>query len=178
MSLEHEKCSFCYSLEQCRTGGLVIWRSGSVMVVYRGVNYDGPSSKSMANTASVDIAVADSKNAAGASPETVSTQLNMDYGRNLTAEEAEYNDLLDCLGPRFLDWWGTGVLPVDGDLLPQTVPGFKPPLRLLPAGVRLGLTNAELTNLRKLAKSLPCHFALGISSPFCCYNLFVYPSVI
>ncbi|CAO2818097.1 unnamed protein product [Amaranthus hypochondriacus] len=148
-------------LVERRTGGLVIWRSGSVMVVYRGVNYDGPPSKSMANTASVDIAVADSKNAAGASPETISTQLNMDYGRNLTAEEAEYNDLLDCLGPRFLDWWGTGVLPVDGDLLPQTVPGFKPPLRLLPAGVRLGLTNAELTNLRKLAKSLPCHFALG-----------------
>ncbi|KAJ0735262.1 putative RNA-binding, CRM domain, YhbY-like superfamily [Helianthus annuus] len=59
------------------------------------------------------------------------------------------------------EWWGTGILPVDADLLPQTIPGFKTPFRLLPTGMRPRLTNAEMTNLRKLAKSLPCHFALG-----------------
>ncbi|KAK6124981.1 hypothetical protein DH2020_041255 [Rehmannia glutinosa] len=80
---------------------------------------------------------------------------------SMTEEEAEYNSLLDGLGPRFEDWWGTGVLPVDADLLPPTIPGYKTPFRLLPTGMRSGLTNAEMTNMRKLAKSLPCHFALG-----------------
>ncbi|KAL2934099.1 CRM-domain containing factor CFM2 chloroplastic [Bienertia sinuspersici] len=142
-------------LVERRSRGLVVWRSGSVMVVYRGVNYQGPPSKSPA-------VVASSVNTASASLQTISPQVKvMEQTRILTAEEAEYNDLLDSLGPRFVDWWGTGVLPVDADLLPQTVPGFKPPLRLLPVGMRVGLTNAELTNLRKLAKSLPCHFALG-----------------
>lgn len=149
-------------LVERRTGGLVIWRSGSVMLVYRGINYKGPSSKSVVDASSVNTPAVNNENAAGVSIETISPQLTaLEQSRSLTPEEAEYNDLLDCLGPRFVDWWGTGVLPVDGDLLPQTLPGFKTPMRLLPAGMRLGLTNAELTNLRKLAKSLPCHFALG-----------------
>ncbi|KMT11173.1 hypothetical protein BVRB_5g111010 [Beta vulgaris subsp. vulgaris] len=149
-------------LVERRTGGLVLWRSGSVMVVYRGMNYEGPPSKPLADASSVNIAAVNNENATGASIESISSQVKpLEHSRSLTAEEAEYNDLLDCLGPRFVDWWGTGLLPVDGDLLPQTVPGFKSPLRLLPTGMRLGLTNAELTNLRKLAKSLPCHFALG-----------------
>ncbi|KAK6925259.1 hypothetical protein RJ641_009585 [Dillenia turbinata] len=38
--------------------------------------------------------------------------------------------------------------------------GYKPPFRLLPTGMQSRLTNAETTNLRKVAKSLPCHFAL------------------
>lgn len=149
-------------LVERRTGGLVIWRSGSVMLVYRGINYKGPSSKPVVDASSVNTPAVNNENAAGVSIETISPQLTaLEQSRSLTPEEAEYNDLLDCLGPRFVDWWGTGVLPVDGDLLPQTLPGFKTPMRLLPAGMRLGLTNAELTNLRKLAKSLPCHFALG-----------------
>ncbi|XP_021736333.1 CRM-domain containing factor CFM3, chloroplastic/mitochondrial-like [Chenopodium quinoa] len=149
-------------LVERRTGGLVIWRSGSVMVVYRGKNYEGPLPQSKADESSVDIAAVSNGNAAGTSLETISPQVKaLEQSRNLTAEEVEYNELLDCLGPRFVDWWGTGILPVDGDLLPQTVPGFKPPLRLLPTGMRLAVTNAELTTLRKLAKSLPCHFALG-----------------
>ena len=80
----------------------------------------------------------------------------------MTEEEAEYNSLLDGLGPRFVEWWGTGVLLVDADLLPQKIPGYKTPFGLLPAGMRPRLTNAEMTNLRKIAKSLPCHFALGM----------------
>lgn len=159
-------------LVERRTRGLVIWRSGSVMVVYRGINYEGPPSKSQlledlssVNTedlSSVNTDAANSQSAARGTVENITSQvMTQEHHRYLTTEEVEYNKLVDGLGPRFVDWWGTGLLPIDGDLLPQTVPGFKPPLRLLPTGMRLGLTNAELTNLRKLAKSLPCHFALG-----------------
>uniref|UniRef100_A0A453C5M3 CRM domain-containing protein n=1 Tax=Aegilops tauschii subsp. strangulata TaxID=200361 RepID=A0A453C5M3_AEGTS len=33
--------------------------------------------------------------------------------------------LLDGLGPRFSEWWGYDPLPVDADLLPAIVPGFR-----------------------------------------------------
>uniref|UniRef100_A0A0D3ACL1 CRM domain-containing protein n=3 Tax=Brassica TaxID=3705 RepID=A0A0D3ACL1_BRAOL len=79
----------------------------------------------------------------------------------MTEEEAEFNSLLDSLGPRFHEWWGTGVLPVNADLLPPTILGYKTPFRLLPTGMRSNLTNAEMTNLRKIGKTLPCHFSLG-----------------
>lgn len=81
--------------------------------------------------------------------------------QGLTAEEVEFDRMLDGFGPRFVDWWGTGILPVDADLLPPTVPGYRTPLRLLAAGMHRRLTNDEVTNMRKLAKALPCHFALG-----------------
>ncbi|XP_074278819.1 CRM-domain containing factor CFM3, chloroplastic/mitochondrial [Silene latifolia] len=136
-------------LVERRTGGLVLWRSGSVMVVYRGTNYKGPQLDSAGQ-----IVV-------NTTAETIAAEMPHKHRHNPTAEEREYNDLLDGLGPRFGDWWGTGLLPIDADLLPQTVPGYKPPRRLLPVGMRVGLTNAELTDLRKLAKTLPCHFALG-----------------
>ncbi|XP_010265125.1 PREDICTED: CRM-domain containing factor CFM3, chloroplastic/mitochondrial [Nelumbo nucifera] len=155
-----------------RTGGLVIWRSGSIMVVYRGSNYEPfsrlktvesegnalfvPDVSSSANSISKinnDIMSAPEKKDPGVQ--------NPNQAESMTEEEAEYNSLLDGLGPRFVDWWGTGILPVDADLLPQTIPSYKTPFRLLPTGMRPRLTNAEMTNLRKLAKSLPCHFALG-----------------
>lgn len=91
------------------------------------------------------------------------SRLNMQNTEDMTEEELEFNQMLDELGPRFVDWWGTGILPVDADLLPQTIPGYKTPFRLIPTGMRSTLTNAELTNLRKLARNLPCHFALGIA---------------
>lgn len=75
--------------------------------------------------------------------------------------EREANRLLSGLGPRFIDWWWKKPLPVDADLLPEVVPGFKPPLRMCPTGERTKLTDDELTYLRKLARSLPTHFALG-----------------
>lgn len=52
-------------------------------------------------------------------------------------------------------------MPVDADLLPEVVPGFKTPFRQCPPGVRLALADEELTYLRKLARPLPTHFALG-----------------
>ncbi|KAK4395257.1 CRM-domain containing factor CFM3, chloroplastic/mitochondrial [Sesamum angolense] len=160
-----------HEIVERRTGGLVTWRSGSVMVVFRGTNYEGPISKPqrmnseddalfVPNVSSLDNLV--TRTGDGKSPVIEkSNQVVSAHAESMSEEEAEYNRLLDGLGPRFEDWWGTGVLPVDADLLPQTIPGYKTPFRLLPAGMRPRLTNAEMTNLRKLAKSLPCHFALG-----------------
>ncbi|XP_022765948.1 CRM-domain containing factor CFM3, chloroplastic/mitochondrial-like [Durio zibethinus] len=161
-----------HEIVERRTGGLVLWRSGSVMVVYRGSNYEGPSRSPSIGGEGETLFVPDVSSASnavrGSESGTTSTPEKCDpivvkpeRSESMTEEEAEYNSLLDGLGPRFVEWWGTGVLPVDADLLPQKIPGYKTPFRLLPAGMRARLTNAEMTNLRKIAKSLPCHFALG-----------------
>lgn len=42
---------------------------------------------------------------------------------SMTEEESEFNSLLNSLGSRFHEWWGTGVIPVSADLLPHTIPG-------------------------------------------------------
>ncbi|KAI3740557.1 hypothetical protein L2E82_31025 [Cichorium intybus] len=154
-----------HEIVQRRTGGLVIWQSGSVMMVYRGVNYTGPSSRSQStekdnNTLFVPD-VSSPNNLTPRNYDSAPTSIPTRPLENMTEEEVEFNSVLDGLGPRFQEWWGTGILPVDADLLPQTIPGFKTPFRLLPTGMRPRLTNSEMTNLRKLAKSLPCHFALG-----------------
>ncbi|KAF8714998.1 hypothetical protein HU200_027542 [Digitaria exilis] len=78
------------------------------------------------------------------------------------AEEAD--KLLEGLGPRFSGWWGYDPLPVDADLLPAIVPGYRRPFRLLPSGVPPKLTDREMTILRRLAHPLPFHYALGRSS--------------
>ncbi|XP_052723167.1 CRM-domain containing factor CFM3, chloroplastic/mitochondrial isoform X2 [Vigna angularis] len=135
-----------HEIVERRTGGLVTWRAGSVMMVYRGIDYQGPDSRKEVNDKKEKNDV---------------MEREQEQSKNVTEAEAEYNALLDELGPRFVGWWGTGILPVDADLFPRTVPGYKTPFRLLPTGMRSRLTNAEMTNLRKLAKSLPCHFALG-----------------
>lgn len=79
--------------------------------------------------------------------------------------EAQLNEeadrLLDGLGPRFTDWWGEDPLPVDGDLLPAIVPGFRKSFRLLPFGLKPILTDRESTILKRLSRHIPCHFALG-----------------
>lgn len=160
-----------HEIVERRTGGLVIWRSGSVMMVFRGSNYAGPSSRPQPTDREGDTLfvsdVTSSHNlvtTTGVDDSSVLTNSKPVVSsrvESMTEEEAEFNSLLDGLGPRFDDWWGTGILPVDADLLPQKIPGYKTPFRLLPTGMRPRLTNAEMTNLRKLAKSLPCHFALG-----------------
>jgi hypothetical protein len=81
----------------------------------------------------------------------------------MTEEELEFNQMLDKLGPRFVDWWGTCILLVDADLLPQKILSYKTPYKVLPTGMSSNLTNAELTNLQKLVRNFPCHFALGIA---------------
>ena len=173
-------------IDQRRTGGLIIWRSGSVMVVYRGSNYKRPLKSQTLNGASTPVkgedgtlfipdasspSESDSQGKDLAAQRADVSQLNMQNTEDMTEEELEFNQMLDELGPRFVDWWGTGILPVDADLLPQTIPGYKTPHRVLPTGMRSTLTNAELTNLRKLARNLPCHFALGIACGS--YDLFL-----
>ncbi|KAK7271250.1 hypothetical protein RJT34_26988 [Clitoria ternatea] len=162
-----------HEIVERRTGGLVTWRSGSVMMVYRGTNYQGPDSQKELNeekegsdffvpdVSSGNSLKPEESNAASSMEKSELVARNQERPENMTEAEAEYNALLDGLGPRFGGWWGTGILPVDADLLPRTVPGYKTPFRLLPTGMRSRLTNAEMTDLRKLAKSLPCHFALG-----------------
>lgn len=181
-----------HDLLERKTGGLVIWRSGSNIILYRGTDYKYPYfitdklSDDSSSEESPDIdkdqgtlstrvtqpPVANALASSGlksdpqisrqsliqgvGSPNRVRFQLP---GEAQLAEEADA--LLEGLGPRFSDWWGCDPLPVDADLLPAVVPGYRRPFRLLPYGVKPKLTNDELTTLRRLGRPLPCHFALG-----------------
>lgn len=176
-----------HDLLERKTGGLVVWRSGSIIVLYRGENYKYPyflidenSRNDTSNDALLDHNDAKERclpNMAGvksaeSSPNNKGTQPSLIKGvgspnrvrfimpgEAQLAEEADH--LLDGLGPRFTDWWGYEPLPVDADLLPAIVPGYRRPFRLLPYGVKPKLTNDEMTILRRLGRPLPCHFALG-----------------
>ncbi|XP_064983777.1 CRM-domain containing factor CFM2, chloroplastic-like [Musa acuminata AAA Group] len=176
-----------------KTGGLVIWRSGSIIILYRGVNYKYPyyydgdkkneifdevslpsglyneetnkqevnSPKMISANSSAESPTAPARSllvVGVGSPKKVRVQLE---GEVQLEEEADR--LLDGLGPRFTDWWGCDPLPVDADLLPAVVPGFRKPLRLIPFGIKPKLTDREMTILRRLGRPLPCHFALGRS---------------
>ncbi|KAG0489146.1 hypothetical protein HPP92_007957 [Vanilla planifolia] len=77
--------------------------------------------------------------------------------------EDEIDKLLDSIGPRYTDWPGSDPLPVDADLLPGIIPGYEPPFRILPYGVGPGISYKEATALKRLARMLPPHFALGRS---------------
>lgn len=81
----------------------------------------------------------------------------------------EADRLLEGLGPRFTDWWGYDPQPIDADLLPAVVPGYRRPFRLLPFGVQPKLTNDEMTTLRRLGRPLPCHFVLGEFEVLFCF---------
>lgn len=147
------------------------------MMVYRGKNYQGPASLEeldvregdgffVPDVSSGGLSKTIDSNATSSLENSESVRRISEPPENMTKEEAEYNALLDGLGPRFVEWWGTGIPPVDADLLPRVVPGYKTPYRLLPIGMRSRLTSAEMTDLRKIAKSLPSHFALGkVHSP-------------
>ncbi|KAK3413305.1 hypothetical protein EUGRSUZ_I01877 [Eucalyptus grandis] len=176
-----------HDLLERKTGGLVVWRSGGNMVLYRGADYrypyfladdsltsgpgtpidhDGCNEQESCPPGNdgVEATRPTPADEAGhptliygvGSPDKVRFQLP---GERELAEEAE--QLLDGLGPRFADWWGYEPLPVDADLLPAVVPGYRRPFRLLPYGVKPKLTNDEMTILRRLSRPLPCQFALG-----------------
>lgn len=189
-------CFFIYPLAlhyQRKTGGMVVWRAGWKIVLYRGPNYKYPyflcDEKSAYDHQDDTLPDSDSKDedpdnlnhsssringvkSDGSIPPTEIAQAKLMQGVGLPnrvrfqlpaeaqlAEEAE--DLLVGLGPRFTDWWGYDPLPVDADLLPAVVSGYRRPFRLLPYGVNPKLTNDEMTILRRLGRPLPCHFALG-----------------
>ncbi|XP_043703576.1 CRM-domain containing factor CFM2, chloroplastic-like [Telopea speciosissima] len=177
-----------------KTGGMVIWRSGGTIILYRGADYKYPyfisdtnlTSETPQNGVSSDSSLNSDIDGGkptrsfctlGAnscrpgpsnricpsplihgvgSPDKVRFQLP---GEMKLAEEADR--LLDGLGPRFTDWWGYDPMPVDADLLPGIVPGYRRPPRLLPYGIKPKLTNDEMTILKRLSRPLLCHFAAG-----------------
>ncbi|PON76004.1 RNA-binding, CRM domain containing protein [Trema orientale] len=171
-----------HDLLEKKTGGLVVWRAGSKIVLFRGTNYEYPyflcdkistkeasneeqnesHNSSGADRVQVDVPIRTSDAAQPALIQGVGLQNRVRFqlpGEAQLAEEADR--LLDGLGPRFTDWWGYDPQPVDGDLLPAAVRGYRRPFRLLPYGVQPKLTDDEMTTLRRLARPLPCHFALG-----------------
>ena len=89
--------------------------------------------------------------------------------------EREADRLLEGLGPRFIDWWRPKPLPVDADLLPEIVPGYRLPFRLCPPHTRSKLSDDELTYLRKLAYALPTHFVLGNEPPIQTFIYLFFP---
>lgn len=157
-----------------KTGGLVIWRSGTSVSLYRGVSYESPlerANKRMQNKLARDTKKArnysdpdsmDGEHAPGRDLES-GNELTETNPVKVASYEDEVNMLLDGLGPRYADWPGGEPLPIDADLLPGTVAGYQPPFRILPYGVRGTLSVKEATNLRRLARVLPPHFALGRS---------------
>ncbi|KAL6654007.1 hypothetical protein ACP70R_007472 [Stipagrostis hirtigluma subsp. patula] len=163
-----------------KTGGLVIWRSGTSVSLYRGVDYDVPEPTKGTNKNSQALGIK-TPIKGSPSPSSIPTEkvnsiqdsngaLVSNTGKEEIVEqppEIKYEDeidkLLDELGPRYSDWPGSDPLPVDADLLPATVPSYKPPFRVLPYGVRPSLSRRDTTNLRRLARGLPPHFALGRS---------------
>ncbi|TXG58982.1 hypothetical protein EZV62_016811 [Acer yangbiense] len=182
-----------HDLLEMKTGGLVVWRSGSKIILYRGPNYKYPyflSDPSSMHDASPDglpnqhsdngeldklnghssgmdgvkppVPSPTNQRAQPAIIRGVGSPDKVRFQQPGEAELAEEADrLLDGLGPRFTDWWGYDPQPVDADLLPAIVPGYRRPFRLLPYGVQPKLTNDEMTTLRRLGRPLPCHFALS-----------------
>ncbi|KAF3632823.1 putative metalloendoproteinase 1-like [Capsicum annuum] len=170
-----------HELLEKKTGGLVIWRSGSNIILYRGADYKYPyfsgssfennsaqdatpdlftgAEEHMSNSSGMDAVKSDALDRKSSprviqgvgSPDRVRFELP---GEAAHTEEAD--KLLEGLGPRFTDWWGCEPLPIDADLLPAIVPGYKKPFRLLPYGVKPKLTNDEMTTLRRLGRPLPC----------------------
>ncbi|CAH9084561.1 unnamed protein product [Cuscuta europaea] len=146
-----------HDILEAKTGGLVIWRSGSTIVLYRGTDYKYPYFSGIeTNSFSINGGSYPSLVKGVGSPNRVRYELP---GEQKLVEEAD--QLLEGLGPRFTDWWGNLPLPIDADLLPDIVPGYKRPFRLLPYGVKPILTNDEMTTLKRLARPLRCHFALS-----------------
>ena len=175
-----------------KTGGLVVWRRKDTLVVYRGCNYlmtsktflnMCPNSSGCQETSSTDLGLLNlekgtctegnsnenivdeklsNKNAEVESVPAISLENDINFKPNSSLYERETDRLLDGLGPRFIDWWMHKPLPVDADLLPEVVPGYRPPVRRCPPNTISKLRDDELTYLRNLAKSFPTHFVLGI----------------
>ena len=177
-------------VNQDRTGGTVIWRSGRSIVLYRGMNYNLRCVQSYAKIAEVDssenagdaIGVVPSSEEHDLQKPTVEHDLQkpivernsqkssaddvkrlksiMNFSQEAT-ETFDIDSFLDQLGPRYKDWSGRSPIPVDADLLPGLVPGYKPPFRQLPYRTKISLKDKEMTALRRLARQTAPHFALG-----------------
>lgn len=164
----------------------MIWRSGTSVSLYRGVSYEVPSvqlnkrifkrneiSTNSLPTVTGKIIRGPSDFASYDENEVHAPQSNLETTAEAEKKketeipigvkyEDEIDKLLDGLGPRYTDWPGLDPLPVDADMLPGIVPGYQPPFRILPYGVRSTLGQKDATSLRRLARVLPPHFALGM----------------
>ncbi|XP_051186949.1 CRM-domain containing factor CFM3, chloroplastic/mitochondrial [Lolium perenne] len=157
-----------HELLEDRTGGTVIWRSGRSIVLYRGMNYNLRCVQSYAKTAEVDSSQ-EAGDAISAVPSSLQKSSANDVNRAtsivIPSQEAtetfDIDSFLDQLGPRYKDWSGRSPIPVDADLLPGLVPGYKPPFRQLPYRTKISLKDKEMTALRRLARQTTPHFALG-----------------
>ncbi|XLV00320.1 hypothetical protein S245_014659 [Arachis hypogaea] len=163
---------------EMKTGGLVVWSRKDTHVVYRGCNYELTSrsspkvypsyihgqTKSPDETNMVESVksnnTSDMPSQNGNNNASTSTCIQEVHCSG-SLNERETDRLLDGLESRFVDWWYPKPLPIDADLLPEVVPGFKPPFRLCPPYSSAKITDYELTFFRKLTKSLPVHFVLG-----------------
>lgn len=157
----------------------MIWRSGNSVSLYRGVSYEDPSVqlnkriykksedslKFLPTPLENNIGKASNVASNGMDAQLKDSETINEQNDRVSLPEIKYEDevdkLLDSLGPRYTDWAGFDPLPVDADMLPATVPGFQPPFRVLPFGVRSSLGLREATDLRRIARTLPPHFALG-----------------
>ncbi|EMS57550.1 Chloroplastic group IIA intron splicing facilitator CRS1, chloroplastic [Triticum urartu] len=169
---------------EIKSGGLVVWTKGDVHFVYRGSNYLENTKRRHKSIADIQrvppekctVPAPQWKHGSNTEPSNnrngdahgVFREIDPSLGVHAYEEpvegtlyEREVNRLLDSLGPRFVDWWWNTPLPVDADLLPEVVPGFRTSSRQCPPGVRPTLADEEQTYLRKLARPLPTHFALG-----------------
>ncbi|CAN8324481.1 unnamed protein product [Cochlearia groenlandica] len=162
-----------------KTGGLVIWRSGTSIALYKYKNDSNGDASGILNK-QIYRRAETSQSSLPTSTRTGYNSVQQGHLPQLEKEtnivgdkekpspheveyEDEINELLEGLGPRYRDWQGGYPLPVDADLLPGIVPGYEPPFRTLPYGVRSTLGVKEATSLRRLANVIPPHFALGRS---------------
>lgn len=160
---------------------MVVWRSGTSVALYRGAAYEDPTlnlkKKTFRNNELPEKTPSATDKSGQESPKSGHlVQRNAPKGEVVRTEssdgnpeessevryEDEIDELLNSLGPRYEDWPGDGPNPVDADLLPGIVPGYQPPFRLLPYGVRSTLGVKDATALRRLARVLPPHFAVGM----------------
>ncbi|KAH7657844.1 YhbY-like protein [Dioscorea alata] len=156
-----------------RTGGMVIWRSGTSILLYRGAGYGFPlivkeNVLNQSSQCSEFLKTVSCMSRRDPLEETEDCNMQPPSERKKDAStvpenksQIEIEKLLDNLGPRYTDWPGSDPSPIDADLLAGTVPGYKPPFRVLPYGVKSSLGPKEGTTLRRLARLLPPHFALG-----------------
>ncbi|KAL8161156.1 hypothetical protein V2J09_012645 [Rumex salicifolius] len=169
-------------IAEFKTGGLVVWSKKDKLVVYRGSDYEERQPQNLAGSrkpsklANSNKELKSNSSSEGeADEEDLVGGYMMPYGLSIDGEacqvhidgslyEREGDRLLEGLGPRFVDWWYPKPLPVDADLLPEVVRGFKTPFRRRPPNMRPKLTDDELTYLRKFALYLPTHFGGTVDS--------------
>ncbi|KAG0553644.1 hypothetical protein KC19_12G027600 [Ceratodon purpureus] len=139
------------------TGGIVIWREGPAVVIYRGKDYVPGWMRKFEER---EEAYRERLQSLGLDEDDDRMQRDGELQTSKMGE-IDVDELLDDLGPEYEDWTEGGRVPVDGDLLLPPNSGFKSPFRRLPYGVRPRLTNFEMTEMRHLARKLPPDFVIG-----------------